>query len=462
MRDLTRGSIAGHIAMMALPIVIGMLVQTLYYLVDLYFVSQLGPVALAGVVTAGNAMFLVIALTQTLHVGTMATVSHAVGAKDQEGANRIFNQAVLLASILGVVTVVGGYLGMANLYVSAIGADAETIAAGNDYLRWVLPAMAFQFGGAAMGAALQGTGIVKPTMIVQMLTVFVNTLLTPVLVAGWGPGPALGVAGAGLATTLASALGFALMAYYFFKFEHYVRFDAKQLPPDFPTLKKMLGIGLPAGGEFALLFVYIAIIFQVVGRFGATAQAGFGVGSRVMQAVFLPAMAISFALPAVIGQNYGARNGARVREAFRTAAWMCAGFMLLLTFFCQWRPDLLVAPFSKDADVLQIATGFLTLISWNFVAYGLNSTCGTAFQGIGNTVPSLFSTATRLVTFIVPVYWLATKPWFKIEHVWYMSVITVAFQAVLSYSLLRWQFNKRLNFPDPPVEVEPQPEPAPA
>lgn len=446
MRDLTRGPLLGHIVAMALPIAVGMLVQTLYFVVDLYFVSRLGGVALAGVSAAGNIMFLALALTQTLSVGVVASVSHAVGAEDRPRANLVFNQGVMLAGVLATVVLLGGYLGLADFYIGTIGADAETVAAGTTYLHWFLPAMALQFGMTVMGAALQGTGIVKPTMVVQLLSMLINTILTPILVAGWGTGHSLGVAGAGLSSTLAAGAGMIMMTIYFVRLEHYVRFDVGQLRPRWQVLKRMLSIGMPAGGEFGLMFVYLAVIYSVISGFGAAAQAGFGVGSRVMQAVFLPVMAIAFATPAIAGQNFGAQKADRVRETFRTAALMNIVFMGALTLFCQWRADWLVKSFSSDAEVFKVATVFMTIISWNFVASGLMFTCSGMFQALGNTLPSLAASATRLVTFVVPAFWLAQQPDFKIEHVWYLSVATVTFQALMSLGLLRWQFKHRLRF----------------
>ena len=128
MKDLTVGSIPKHIVAMAIPMGVGMFVQTLYYLVDLYFVGDLGDVALAGVSAGGNAMFLIIALTQILGVGTVALISHAAGRKDQADANLVFNQSLLLAGLLGLVTLVGGY-GLAELYLTTIAADAATVRA---------------------------------------------------------------------------------------------------------------------------------------------------------------------------------------------------------------------------------------------------------------------------------------------------------------------------------------------
>ena len=454
MRDLTRGPVAGHIVAMAAPIAVGMLVQTLYFLVDLFFVSRLGDVALAGVGAAGNIFFLVMALTQMLSVGTIAVVSHAVGADDRARAVLTFNQAVLLAGLLSVATLGAGYLGPADLFLSTIAADAVTVEAGRAYLDFFVVALALQFPMTAMGAALQGTGIVKPTMVVQMATVLLNTVLTPVLVAGWGTGTALGVAGAGLASALSAATGVGLMAFYFARLERYVEIDLSLLRPRASVLRRMLAIGIPSGGEFALMFVYMATIYGAISVFGSPAQAGFGVGMRVMQAVFLPAMAVAFSVPAIAGQNFGAQDAARVRETFRTAALMNVVLMVVLTLLCQLRPDWLVSAFSGDRQVLAVASTFLRIVSWNFVAVGLVFTCSGMFQGMGNTLPSLASSATRLVTFVVPVFWLAGRPDFHIEQVWYVSVATVALQALLSLALLRWQFGRRLSFGPAEVGVQ--------
>ena len=199
MKDLTQDSISRNILAMAAPIAAGMVFQTLYFLVDLYFVAGLGDAAVAGVSAAGTLMFVIMALTQVLGVGAVALIAQAVGRKDQADANLVFNQSVLLALVCAVATLVGGYA-LTNTYVSAIAADAATHVAGTTYLYWFLPGLALGFAQVVMGSALRGTGIVKPTMAIQALTVLLNTLLAPVLIAGWGTGSPLGVAGAGLAS----------------------------------------------------------------------------------------------------------------------------------------------------------------------------------------------------------------------------------------------------------------------
>ncbi len=396
MKDLTQGSIGRHIVAMSLPIAAGMLLQTLYYIVDLYFVARLGDAALAGVSAAGNVFFIVLALTQMLGVGTVALISHAVGSKDRDDANHIFNQSVVLAAVCALATLVGGY-GLARAYMGVLGADAATMAAGVEYLYWFLPGLALQFALVVMGSALRGTGIVQPTMVVQALTVVLNALLAPVLIAGWITGKPLGVAGAGLATSLSVTVGVVLLTIYFLRLEHYVAFDAKQWRPRLATWLRMLNIGLPAGGEFALLAVFMGLVYWIIRDFGAAAQAGFGIGGRVMQMIFLPAMAVAFAAAPIAGQNFGAKDAARVRATFRAAALAGCAIMAMLTAFCQFEGDLLVRAFTKEGPVIAVGTEYLRII-------------------------------------------------FQLAHLWYLSVATVILQAIVSFVLLQWQFRERLDW----------------
>jgi MATE family, multidrug efflux pump len=445
MKDLTEGPIFRQLIAMALPIAIGMLLQTLYYFVDLYFVARLGGAALAGVSAAGNVWFVVFALTQILGVGTVALVSHAVGRKDQQDANHVFNQSVVLAFICAAITLIGGYA-LTGWFMRTLGADAATVAEGMSYLYWFLPGLGLQFAQVVMGSGLRGTGIVKPTMVVQMLTLLINIVLAPVLIAGWGTGYAMGVAGAGLASSIAIAIGVVLMSAYFLRLEHYVAFDAAQWKPQFATWGRILNIGLPAGGEFLLMFLYTAMLYWIIRDFGAAAQAGFGVGSRVMQGIFLPAMALAFAAAPIAGQNFGAKQAARVRRTFRDTALATTAIMFLCTLLCQWQGPLLIRAFTSDPDIIGVGAQFLHYISWNFIAFGLVLTCSSMFQGLGNTWPSLMSTSLRVLIFVIPVYWLSKQPDFKLTQVWTVSVASVALQACFSLVLVRWQLKKRLNF----------------
>ena len=440
---MTQGSIPKHLISMALPMMIGMFIQTLYFIVDLYFVGKLGAAALAGLSLAGNAMFLIFALTQILNVSTAALISHAVGAKDQDDANLTFNQSLMISTVVGIIVCVIGYLG-AEAYLSMISQNIETITMGLAYLHWFIPCMALQFVMVAISAALRGTGIVKPTMIIQTLSILVNIVLSPILIAGWGTGFAMGIAGAGFASSISVIFAVFLLTYYFKTAEKYIGVDFSLWKINIPRIKKLLTIGLPAGGEFFLMFAYMGSIYWLIQPFGANAQAAFGLGSRVMQALFLPAMAIAFAAPAIAGQNFGAKNYARVKETFAWTAIMTCSLMAILTLVCLSHAELMLQSFSKDKEVIVISVIFLQMICWNFVPSGLVFTCSGMFQSLGNTMPALISTATRFVTFVIPALWLSKQSNFQIEQLWYIAVTTVCIQAIISFSFLKREFKKRL------------------
>ena len=443
MRDLTQGPIPGHLVAMAVPIAAGMLAQTLYFLIDLYFVAQLGDAALAGVGAAGTAMFVVMALTQTLGVGTMALVSQAVGRKDPADADLVFNQAMSLALFCTVATLIGGYA-LAGCYMRIVGADEPTIAAGITYLAWFMPGLALQYVNMVMISGLRGTGVVQPTMVVQVATVLLNALLAPILIGGWLTGKPMGVAGAGLASTLAVAAGTIMLALYFRKLEKYIHARPATWRPQWGVWGRMINIGLPAGGEFGFMFLYMAVIYWVIRDFGAPAQAGFGLGIRLMQSIFLPAMAIAFATGPIAGQNYGAQQFGRVRETFVSAVKVSTVLMLALMLGTQWGAEWLVSKFTHEADVIEVGSHFLRIASFNFVASGLIFTCSGIFQGLGHTWPALAATASRIVTFMLPAIWLSTMADYRIEQVWYLSLASVWMQAAISFVLLRRTMKARL------------------
>ncbi|MCC6246067.1 MAG: MATE family efflux transporter, partial [Gemmatimonadaceae bacterium] len=402
MKDLTTGSIPRHILQLALPMTAGMLFQTMYYLVDLYFVAQLGDATVAGVSSAGNVQFVVMALTQILGVGTTSLIAQAVGRKDREDANAVFNQSLLLAAGCTVLVLVGGLL-LSGAYMRVVAADAATVTAGTSYLMAYVPGLALQFPLVAMGSALRGTGIVKPTMLVQMLTVAVNIVLAPVLIAGVGTGRPLGAAGAGLASSIAIALSVVLIAIYFVRLEHYVAFSSALMRIRTALLRRMLAIGVPPGIEFALMFTSTGLTYYVIRQFGAASQAGYGIGSRVLQAILMPAMAVAFSTAPLAGQNYGAGRMERVRDTFKWAVIIGGVPMALITVLAQIQPALAIGVFTNEAAVVSVGADFLRLISFNFVATGLIFTCSGMFQALGNTMPSLISSATRLITYAGPV-----------------------------------------------------------
>lgn len=442
-QDLTQGSITGKLVGMAGFIGIGLVFQTLYFIVDLYFVAGLGAAAIAGVGLAGNAFFLGLALAQMVGVGALSLIARSIGAKDFGTAEGVYRQSMILSLGLGAATLVVGYLATEPALAS-IAADAETTAMGKAYLFGFLPALALSFPTNAMGSALRAAGVARPTMLLQSGTVVLNAVLAPVLIAGWGTGIPLGVFGAGLASSIAAGVGFLGMLFVFGRSQTLIAHPLKLPKPDWSVCRRIVGIGLPTAGEFLLMFVITAVVYGVIRQFGSEAQAGYGVGARVMQSIFLPAMAVSFAVAPVAGQNFGAGRADRVRRTVRDAAVLSSGLMLVLTLVCQVWPHAMIAVFAHDPAVIDVGAMFLRIASINFLATGLIFTASGTFQALGDTRPALWGSFSRLITFAVPAIWLSAQPWARLEYIWWLSATSVAIHCLVALWFLRAQLKLKL------------------
>lgn len=422
-----------------------MVFQTLYFLVDLYWMGRLGSEAVAAVSIAGNLTFVVLALSQMLGVGTTTLMSHAVGQKDQARARLVFNQAQVLSMAAGLVFVIVGMI-LRRPYVDALAADAATADLASDFLGWFIPAMGLQFGLVALAAALRGTGNFKPGMVVGTVTVILNMLLAPVLIFGWGTGVAFGVAGAALSSFIAVLVGVIWLVGYFLKPAAYLTFDRHAWKPRGHMWAAILKIGLPAGTEFGLMAVYLFIVYVISRPFGAAAQAGFGIGLRLVQAGFMPIVALGFGVAPVAGQNFGARQPERVRRAFQDAAWMAAGVMAVFAAVCMAVPRPMVAFFSPDPAVIDVGEEYLRIVAWSFVGSGVTFVSSSTFQALGNSVPPLLTSFARLAFVAIPAFMLAGTAGFELRWIWYLSATAVLLQMALNLLLLRREFARKLTF----------------
>jgi putative MATE family efflux protein len=443
MQDLTTGSLTGHLLKTTSFMLVSMIFQTLYILVDLFWVGRLGTDAVAAVGLAGNLSFIVMAITQMLGVGATTLVSHASGRKDQDQAIFLFNQSQVLSMVVAVIFLAVAML-MRHQYAASQSATEGMRIATEQYLLWFIPAMALQFAMVAMGAALRGTGNFKPSMIVQTATVVINIVLAPFLIFGWGPFPVWGVTGAAVSTFVAIVVGVVWISFYFIDAKAYLRFHFGQWKPQFKVWWEMLKIGLPAGMEFALMGVYLAVVYAITKPFGAAAQGGFTIGLRVVQSVFLPVVALGFAVAPVAGQNFAARKGDRVRAAFKAAAMMAAGAMLVTAIALYAAATPIMRIFTTDPEVIQVGVEYLRIVVLTFVASGITFVSSSMFQALGNTVPSLVTSLLRLLISVIPAVLLSRVAGFHLTWIWYLGVFAVLVQMTVSLLMLQREFRLKL------------------
>ncbi|NGY06349.1 MATE family efflux transporter [Solimonas terrae] len=442
-RDLTSGSIGAHLLRMAAFMLLTMFVQTLYSLIDIFWVGHLGRDAVAAVALGSNLMLALMAVSQSLAVGAAALISQAAGRKDFDEARRLFTQSQSLAILLALVFFVLMY-GVRGLYSDALAGNAEVARLTRDFLLPFIPAMALQIPLFVLSAALRGVGDVRTASIAQVASVLVNIVLAPVLIFGWGSGHPLGVVGASLATLISVLAGVFGLAIHVVRRTRFLLAGPGAWKPQVRIWLRMVRIGLPSGLEMGLMAFYMGFVMAMLQRFGSAPQAAFGVGMRVLQVGMMPAMAVTFSSAAIVGQNYGARRPARVRATFAHAVKLnltAAGFFCLAFHLA---PTMLIGLFSNDSQVQYYGAQFLRWISWNLMAMVAVMACGGVFSGLGNTLPSLAGSVVRIGFITVFALLLSTHPGFAPHWIWALSVVASLLQLAINLPLLRREMRRRL------------------
>lgn len=450
MQDLTQGPVPKLLLGMTAFMLIAISVQTLYSLVDLYFVGTLGAQAVAAVTVSSAVMFVSLALSQMFGVGTGALVAQAIGGRDSDTAQRVFNQALVLSALIGLVFAAAA-LASAAAISHVFSPDEATAALALDYLHWFIPAMALQCPLTAMGAALRGSGTMKPGTVASVGSVLLNIALAPVLIFGWLGAPRLGVGGAGLATFLSIAVATIGLLLYFRTPGSFLRLRPADWRPQPLVWSKLLRIGMPSALEFLLMACYMSFITAMLRPYGASEQAAFGIGQRLLQAAMLPVMALSFAEAAMVGQNYGAQRGDRVRETFSVTLKLSLLAMFALAVLAEAIPGALIGVFTQDAAVRAAGTEFLRVIALNLLATGVAFTCFGLLSGLGNTVPTLISSATRIGLIVSGALMLASIGHFAVILLWWLSVSATVVQMSLNLWFARRELQRR--FPAVPADA---------
>jgi len=450
-KDLTQGSVTKHLLRMTAFLMGSMIFQSLYLLADMYWVGRLGKESVAAVGLAANIMLLVLAATQALGIGTTTLVSHAAGEKNQERANHVFHQAVMLSLLSALVFLTLAYL-LRTPYCRWLAADQLTADLGSRYLVWFIPALALQFPLISVGGALRGAGVVRPTVIILIGSVLLNLVLAPVLIFGWGTGRPLGIPGAAIASLTALLAGTVMLFGYFVLGKRYLNFHREHWRLSTNVWRKILAIGLPSGAELALLAVYLLLVYVLIRPFGAAAQGGFAIGARVNQSLVLPAVAVGMANAPIVGQNVGAHNWERVKQAVRSSSLVGLAMMVVITVLCQQWPQAFVWPFSKQAEVVQVGSAYLRAISLTYVATALIFSTASVFQGLGNTRPPFVSSAIRVLAFAIPVVLLSRTSQFRLDYVWYISAASIFLQALLNLLFLRREMQRVGHFAVPATQ----------
>ncbi len=436
--DLTTGSIPKQLLRLSGPIVFSMLMFTLYLMVDLYFVGRLGPDAVAAVSISGNAFFVILGLSFVLGIGGMALIAQAFGRRDYEEAGKIYKQSLIFAILVGIAATLVG-LSIARPYIDFFGGTGQSLEWGVEYFQVFSISFFFVLMLHVIGACYRGMGDTKTPMIIMVLSTILNIILDPLLIFGLLGFPRLGVRGAAIASLLSQLVSIGIYAYMIFiKGQHLKIKGPWQL--DLSIIKKSLAIGLPAGLTYFLLALNMLITYRVVSVFGTAALASIGIGFRILQAIYMPVVAVTSAMAAIVGQNYGAGKQSRITTTFWTGWAISCGIMISGTVLCRVFPGILIGIFSNDKDVIHYGVIYLTIMSLGTVIVGTIMTMSAVFQGFGKTYPVFIAAVFDNVLFACLVFTLPGLFGWGIQSVWWIKLTTAGIEMFLIAEWLRRYF----------------------
>ena len=417
---ILQGPIAGALLRLAGPVVLANVLQTVYQLTDTFWVGRLGAVAVAAVSFSFPVVFLFIAVGGGVTIAGTILVAQAEGRGDARQVDYVAAQTYAIVGVLAVVLSAAGYA-LAEPALRLMGADAEVLPPATEYLQITYLGLAFVYGYFVFQALLRGVRTSPTPLLVVLGTVLLNFVLDPLFILGWGPVPALGVAGAAAATVGTQGVAAAVGAWLLFSGRRPIRVRWGDLRPDWALARRIVRLGFPASVEQGMRALGLTVLVTLVAGFGSGAVAAYGVGTRIFSFVLIPALGLGMATSTVVGQNVGAGQRLRARKTAAIGAWIAFGTMTAagLLAFAFARP--LVAAFvPTEPAVIERGARFLRIMAptWGFI--GAQVVIGGGFSGAGRTYVSMILAIASLWVLRFPVAWLLSERFgLGVDGVWW-------------------------------------------
>ncbi len=428
---------------LALPIVGANVLQTVYQLIDTFWVGRLGPAAVAAVSVSFPPLFVMIALGGGLAIAGAILVAQHYGAGDARAVDHVSAQTLLSVGVVSVILSVAGYL-LTGPLMRLFAPDATVEAMGASYLRISFLGMVAVFLYFVVQSLMRGVGDVKTPLYIVAGTVVLNFILDPLFILGWGPVPALGVGGAALATVFTQGLSAVVGIWVLLKGRYGIHLHVADLKPDFPLIKKIMGLGIPSSLEQSARGLGMSVMVLLVTGFGTTVTAAYGIGVRVLSFVIIPALGLSMATTTLVGQNIGAGRPERAVETGWTSAKV-AFLSMTVAGAVIWifGPGIIRIFVPDSPQVVAIGARFLRIMALFFGLMGVQQTLTGALRGAGATGAALVLTLVQLWVFLFPTAWiLSQRTGLGPTGIWWAYPVSNTLGAALAFGWFRrgrWQ-----------------------
>ena len=423
---------------MAMPIIAGMMVQTLFNVVDIMFIGWLGADEVTAVAFVSPLFFIIIGLGVGIGTGTTATIAQYIGQKDKENAEKTASQTILIGFLSTIfLTVLGVIYGEGLL--SILGAEGEILSTAYSYLRILTFGLGLVIFSMFFRAILAGEGETKIPMIIGLIGTVLNLILDPILIFTFD----YGVRGAAFATIISQI---AMVASYLFiifvKKSTYISFNIRNLSLDNYIISKIFQIGIPSSLSMLIISFGQVVMNKILVNYSTEAVAAYQIVSRLDMLLFMPILGIAISLTTIVGMFYGAKEYKKLLSVvyYGINRAVIITTISVILFFMLAKNILPI--FSSNLMVIDIGVTYLKVIILAYPAVGISVICSRVCQALGQGVPLLITTTTRVLILTAPLsyyFYYIGKP---LEWVWYSQVFAILIAAIISYAWMKFYFKK--------------------
>lgn len=420
---------------MSLPMIISMLVQAMYNIVDSVFVAQISENALTAVSLAFPLQNLMIAFAGGTAVGVNALLSRSLGEKNQDHVNQTAVNSVFIFLVTAVIFMIAG-LTLSNLFFNVQTTNTEIVNAGTQYSMIVVGCSIGLFCQFLFERLLQATGRTLFTMVTQGLGAIINIILDPIFIFGLCGFPKMGVAGAALATITGQIIACLLALFFNLKFNHDIHFKFKRFRPNAHIVKQIYSVGIPSIIMQSIGSVMTFGMNTILITFSTTATAVFGVYFKLQSFVFMPVFGLNNGMIPTIAYNLGAKQKKRMFDTIKLAMIYATGMMIIGVIFFETIPQTLLGFFNASEAMIKIGTPALRIIAIHFIFAGFSIVCSATFQAVGKGTYSLLTSLIRQLLVLLPCAYVLSLTG-NLDLIWLCFPIAEIFSAVTSFILMK-------------------------
>jgi len=420
---------------MSLPMIISMLVQAMYNIVDSVFVAQISENALTAVSLAFPLQNLMIAFAGGTAVGVNALLSRSLGEKNQDHVNQTAVNSVFIFLVTAVIFMIAG-LTLSNLFFNVQTTNTEIVNAGTQYSMIVVGCSIGLFCQFLFERLLQATGRTLFTMVTQGLGAIINIILDPIFIFGLCGFPKMGVAGAALATITGQIIACLLALFFNLKFNHDIHFKFKRFRPNAHIVKQIYSVGIPSIIMQSIGSVMTFGMNTILITFSTTATAVFGVYFKLQSFAFMPVFGLNNGMIPIIAYNLGAKQKKRMFDTIKLAMIYATGMMIIGVIFFETIPQTLLGFFNASEAMIKIGTPALRIIAIHFIFAGFSIVCSATFQAVGKGTYSLLTSLIRQLLVLLPCAYVLSLTG-NLDLIWLCFPIAEIFSAVTSFILMK-------------------------